>query len=198
MKHTASRQRLYAALLGAGACILLFRTTLMIAQGYLGILLPWVAGLLLVELALDLGCLLVSIRWWVAGDKARARLPLRLGAGATILHAVRVLIYALGRTAPLLNFDVRPERRAPVKVPGVCGSPRNVCTAHLRRVHLYAGYIRRVGARAAHRERLQGPGDLALSGGQPSMELAPLYSDRTYWRDCLELREARRESPFRR
>ena len=112
MEHTASRQRLYAALLGAGACILLFRTILMIAQGYLGILLPWVAGLLLVELALDLGCLLGCIRWWVAGDKARARLPLRLGAAATILHAVRVLIYALGRTAPLLNFDVRPERRA--------------------------------------------------------------------------------------
>jgi hypothetical protein len=96
MEHTASRQRLYAALLGPGACILLFRTTLMIAQGYLGILLPWVAGLLLVELALDLGCLLGSIRWWVAGDEARARLPLRLGAAATILHAVRVLIYALG------------------------------------------------------------------------------------------------------
>jgi hypothetical protein len=32
-------------------------------------------------------------------------------AAATILRAVRVLIYALGRTAPLLNFDVRPERR---------------------------------------------------------------------------------------
>ena len=67
MEHSASRQRLYAALLGAGACILLFRTILMIAQGYLGILLPWMAGLLLVELALDLGCLLGSIRWWVAG-----------------------------------------------------------------------------------------------------------------------------------
>jgi hypothetical protein len=92
MEHTASRRRLYATLLGAGACILLFRTTLMIAQGYLGILLPWVAGLLLVELALDLGCLLGSIRWWVAGDEARARLPLRLGAAATILHAVRVLM----------------------------------------------------------------------------------------------------------
>jgi hypothetical protein len=111
MEHTPSRQRLYAALLGAGACILLFRTTLMIAQGYLGVLLPWVAGLLLVELALDLGCLLGSIRWWVAGDDARARLPVRLGEAAIILHAVRVLIYALGRTAPLLNFDVRPEQR---------------------------------------------------------------------------------------
>jgi hypothetical protein len=111
MEHTSSRQRLCAALLGAGACILLFRTTLMIAQGYLSILLPWVAGLLLVELALDLCCLLGSIRWSVAGGEARARLPLRLGAAVTILHAVRVLIYALGRTAPLLNFDVRPERR---------------------------------------------------------------------------------------
>lgn len=112
MEQTVSRQRVYAALLGLGACILLFRATLMTVQGYLGILLPWVAALLVVELALDLGCLLATIRWWIAGVEARASLPLRLGAGATILHAVRVLIYALGRTAPLLDFDVRPERRA--------------------------------------------------------------------------------------
>lgn len=111
MERSVFRQRLYAALLGLGACILLFRTTLMIAQGSLGILLPWVAILLVIELALDLGCLVGSLRWCVVGTEERAGLPLRLGAAATILHAVRVLIYALGRTAPLLNFDVRPERR---------------------------------------------------------------------------------------
>jgi hypothetical protein len=111
MKQNISRQRVYAALLGLGACILLFRTALMTAQGYLGILLPWVAALLVIELALDLGCLIGSIRWCVAGNEERARFPLRLGAAATILHAVRVLIYALGRTALLLDFDVRPDRR---------------------------------------------------------------------------------------
>jgi len=111
MEQTVSRQRAYAALLGLGACILLFRTTLMTAQGYLGILLPWAAALLVVELSVDLGCLIASIRWCIAGNEERARLPLRLGAAATILHAFRVLIYALGRTAPLLDFDVRPERR---------------------------------------------------------------------------------------
>lgn len=79
MEHTAPGQRLYAALLGTGACILLVRTTLLIAQGYLTILLSWVAALLLLELALDLGCIRGSIRWLVAGDEARARLPLRLG-----------------------------------------------------------------------------------------------------------------------
>jgi hypothetical protein len=62
-RNTAdSHPHIRAALLGAGACILLFRTILMIAQGYLGILLLWVAGLLLAELALDLGCLLGCIR----------------------------------------------------------------------------------------------------------------------------------------
>ena len=72
---------------------------------------PWVAILLVVELVLDLGCLLGSLRWCVAGDPERARLPLRLGAAATILHALRVLVYALGRTVLLRDFDVRPERR---------------------------------------------------------------------------------------
>jgi hypothetical protein len=34
MERTVSRQRIFAVLLGLGACILLFRTILMIAQGY--------------------------------------------------------------------------------------------------------------------------------------------------------------------
>jgi len=112
MTRIAARQRLYAALLGLGACILLFRTVLMIAQGYLGILQPWVAILLVVELGLDLGCLLGCLRWLLTGDPQRARPALRRGAAATILHALRVLVYALGRTAPLRDFDVRVERRA--------------------------------------------------------------------------------------
>jgi hypothetical protein len=90
MERTVSRHRLYAALLGLGAGILLFRTVLMIAQGYLGRLVSWAAALLVVELLLNLGCLLGCLRWGIAGGEQQARLPLRLGAAAAILHAQRL------------------------------------------------------------------------------------------------------------
>jgi hypothetical protein len=34
-----------------------------------------------------------------------------LGAAAAILHAIRVLIYMLGRTGPWVNFDEKPGHR---------------------------------------------------------------------------------------
>ena len=37
---------------------------------------------------------------------------MRLGAGGVILHAVRVLIFVLGRVGPWIDFDVRLEHRA--------------------------------------------------------------------------------------
>ena len=61
---------------------------------------------------LDLSCLLSSIFWWIKNDKSKARLPLRLGAAAAILHALRVIIFVLGRVGPWIDFDVRPEHRA--------------------------------------------------------------------------------------
>ena len=92
------------------ASILLFRTVrMMLVEEAFEILVAWVIGLLILEFLIDLGCVLSSIRWATTGKKIHARLPLRLGALTTILHAVRVLIYILGRTGPWVNFDVKPE-----------------------------------------------------------------------------------------
>lgn len=106
------RQRLYASLVILGACILLFRTVLMMAQGAMAVLVAWVLGLLLAELVLDVATLAGSVRWWVTREEGHARLPLRTCAAAVILHAVRVLIFVLGRIGPWIDFDVRPEQRA--------------------------------------------------------------------------------------
>jgi hypothetical protein len=112
MGITVSRQRLFAALLALGASILLYRTVTMIFQGAMGVLVLWVSILLVAELLLDASCLLSSIVWYIANDRNRARLPLRLGAAAAILHASRVLIFVIGRVGPWINFDVQPEQRA--------------------------------------------------------------------------------------
>jgi len=112
MGFNLSKQRLYASLLILGACILLFRTIMMLAQGALNVLVLWVSVLLFAELLIDLSCILSSIFWWINNDKNKARIPLRLGATAAILHAVRVLIFVLGRVGPWIDFDVRPEHRA--------------------------------------------------------------------------------------
>jgi len=99
MGVNVSKQRLYASLLILGACILLFRTIMMLSQGALDVLVLWVSVLLITELLIDLGCLLSSIFWWIDNDKNKARIPLRLGATAAILHAVRVLIFVFGRVS---------------------------------------------------------------------------------------------------
>jgi hypothetical protein len=112
MIFNLSKQRLYASLLILGACILLFRTITMLAQGALDVLVLWVSVLLIAELLIDAGCLISSIKWWITQDKANDRIPLRFGAAAALLHAVRVLIFVLGRVGPWVNFDVRPEQRA--------------------------------------------------------------------------------------
>jgi hypothetical protein len=107
-----SRQRLYASLIILGACILLFRTVMMLAQGAMTVLVPWVSALLLAECLLDVTTVLGSVRWWVTRAEGHARFPLRTCAAAVILHAVRVLIFVLGRVGPWIDFDVRPEHRA--------------------------------------------------------------------------------------
>jgi len=108
----ASRQRFYASLLALGASILLYRTITMISQGTLDILALWVSILLIVEMLIDLSCFLTTIPWWISKDRAKARIPLRLGAAAAIFHALRVLVFVLGRVGPWINFDVRPEHIA--------------------------------------------------------------------------------------
>jgi hypothetical protein len=91
-----SKQRLYASLLILGSCILLFRAIRMLSEGALDVLVLWVSVLLIAELLIDAGCLLSSVTWWITNDKSKARIPLRIGATAAILHAVRVLIFVLG------------------------------------------------------------------------------------------------------
>jgi hypothetical protein len=112
MSFNVSKQRLYASLLILGSCILIYRTISMLSQGALEVLVSWVSGLLLAELVIDLSCLLSSANWWIANDKSKASIALRLGATAAILHAIRVLIFVLGRIGPWIDFDVRPEHRA--------------------------------------------------------------------------------------
>jgi hypothetical protein len=80
MGNKGSRQRLYASLLALGACILLYRTITMISQGAVDILALWVSILLFVEMLIDLSCFLTTIPWWISKDRAKAKIPLRLGA----------------------------------------------------------------------------------------------------------------------
>lgn len=110
MKSKDSKQCIYASLMILGAGIVLFRTIrMMLVENAFEMLVFWVSALLIVEFLIDLGCLLWSIRWVITGKRLHARLPLWLGAMAAILHAIRVLIYVLGRTGPWVNFDVKPK-----------------------------------------------------------------------------------------
>ena len=112
MNFSAPKQRIYASLLALGACVLLFRIIAMLSEGSLDILALWVSVLLIAELLIDAGCLLSSVRWWIANDESKAHVALKIGASAAILHAIRVLIFVLGRIGPWIDFDVRPEQRA--------------------------------------------------------------------------------------
>jgi len=111
MGNNISKQRHYASFLILGAGILLFRAITMLSEGALFTLVLWVSVLLLAEFLIDSGCLLSSVRWWITQDKNHSRIPLRLGASAAILHAVRVLIYVIGRVGPWVDFDVKPAHR---------------------------------------------------------------------------------------
>jgi len=114
---TISKQRIYAFLLILGAGILLWRTLqLMFVEHGLETLVLWVILLTIVESIIDFSCIIGSLRWLISNDALKATLPLQLGATAAILHAIRVLIYVLGRTNLLLNFDVKPIYRSSYSV----------------------------------------------------------------------------------
>jgi len=103
-----NRQRTYAALVGIGIWVLLTRTILMTAQGWLAKFVPWVAALLALELLLNVGVFLTATWWWIGATERRSIPPLRLTAATVIVHAVRVAIFVLGETGPWHDFDVRP------------------------------------------------------------------------------------------
>lgn len=109
--RTGIPDRTQAVLTGGGISILLTRATI-IAVGSRQVLKRWVIGLAAVELVLDAATLGTSIRWWMTNLRRHRRLPLQLATAATLLHAVRVLVFVLGRLRPLKDFDVRPEHRA--------------------------------------------------------------------------------------
>ncbi|MDH3683192.1 MAG: hypothetical protein OEV40_24980 [Acidimicrobiia bacterium] len=101
-----------AALLFGGAGILLYRTVALLAGSGRVVLKPWVVALTFIEMALDCVTMAGSARWWLTRCAGHARLPLRAGVAATLLHAARVSVFVLGRTGPWRDFDVRPEHRA--------------------------------------------------------------------------------------
>ncbi len=104
-----TKQRLYAGLLFLGACIILYRTITMMVQGYLGVFVTWVSVLLIAEFLIDLSCAGFSVVWWISNDAGKDKIPLRLGAAAAIVHAIRVLVFVVGRLGPRSNFDIKPE-----------------------------------------------------------------------------------------
>ena len=111
--ETDGRNRICAASLMTGASVLIYRTVSMISNGYLTILIPWVAGSILVELFLDAACFLTAIPWLISGERKRESVPLQIGALCTVTHAARVLVYAAGRLdTQWKDFDIRPEQRA--------------------------------------------------------------------------------------
>ncbi len=112
MSVNISKQRVYASLLILGAGFLFSRTIMLIAQGSLSVFVLWVSILLIAESLIDLSCLLSSVSWWISNDKKKASKPLRFAAAVIIAHAVRVLIFVLGRVGPWIDFDVNLEYRA--------------------------------------------------------------------------------------
>ena len=109
--RTGIPNRMQAALTGGGISILLAQA-IIIAVGSRRVLKRWVIGLAAAELVLDAATLGTSIRWWTTNLQHHRRLPLRLAAAATLLHAARVLVFVLGRLRPFKDFDVRSEHRA--------------------------------------------------------------------------------------
>jgi hypothetical protein len=109
---SVSRQRTYACLLALGASILLYRAlSLAFLEGGIDTLIVPVVALTFIEMAVDLACLGFAIRWAMQAASTYALVPLRLGAVATFIHLVRVVIFALGRSWFAYNFDIRPEYR---------------------------------------------------------------------------------------
>lgn len=106
------RYRLLATLLFLGAAFLLYRTIAMLAGGAIHILVPWVVALLFLELVIDGVTMGMCLLWGVTLSLWHGVQVFRLTAAVVIVHAVRVLVFVLGRTGPWVDFDVQPLARA--------------------------------------------------------------------------------------
>ena len=98
------------ALLLGGAGILVCRTVALLSRGRT-VLRGWVVALTIAEMAVDVVTMVAASRWLLTRAPRHGRPAMRFGAAATLLHAVRVLVFVLGRTGPWRDFDVRPEHR---------------------------------------------------------------------------------------
>ncbi len=109
MNELFTKQRIYSLLMGIGSGVLLFRTIrLLFFENGLPSLAYWVIVLTVLEMIIDLICLIFSIKWLFSNSEMDKTISLRSGASAAILHAFRVLIYVLGRIGPWMNFDKKP------------------------------------------------------------------------------------------
>jgi hypothetical protein len=106
-----SRRRGVAVLLALGGCFMLGRTVMLIAGGALTTYQPWAAALLTLEFLVDGVAVALLVRWLVTGDEQHQAPALRGVAAVILVHAVRVLVFVLGRTGPWVDFDVRPRHR---------------------------------------------------------------------------------------
>jgi hypothetical protein len=109
---TASQSRMIATLLFLGAAFLLYRTVAMLAGGAVHILVPWVVALLFLELVIDGMTMGMCLLWGISLSTWHGVQAFRLTAAVVIVHAVRVLIFVIGRTGPWVDFDVQPLARA--------------------------------------------------------------------------------------
>ena len=97
-------------LVGGGISILVVRAAFLAVRAR-NVLRRWVIAMAEVELTLDLATFCAAIAWWASGARWARTTALRCAAAATIFHAVRVLVFVLGRLRPFKDFDVRPGQR---------------------------------------------------------------------------------------
>lgn len=117
MRKYFTKEKLYPLLMTLGASILLFRTVrLLFFENGLVTLAVWVILLTVIEAIIDASCIIYSIKWFLKKSDSTVKISLRLGAAAAIFHALRVLIFVIGRIGPWINFDVKPEFRTSVAI----------------------------------------------------------------------------------
>lgn len=112
MRGASWRTRMAAAGVVAGSGFLLARTIILMTGGALRTYAGWAAALLGVEFVVDAATVVASGVWFVTRQVHHRTLALRGVAVMILVHALRVLVFVLGRTGPWVNFDVRAQHRA--------------------------------------------------------------------------------------
>ena len=108
----SGRRRLYAVALFAGGSVLMFRAVTLFSQDAPARWVPWVGFTLYVETGVIVIALVTIVVWFVDPNDRRTTAAFWATAMLVLVHAFRVAIFALGRTGPWFDFDVRPEFRA--------------------------------------------------------------------------------------